>query len=56
MAIYEYRCDECEATFTVAESITEHERHRKPPKCPECGGRETRRVFTGFYAQTQSKT
>lgn len=56
MAIYEYRCEECEAAFAVTETITEHERHRKPPKCPECGGRKTTRLFTGFFAKTGSKT
>ncbi len=56
MAIYEYRCEDCDHTFVVAETISEHDRHRKPPKCPQCGERRTVQLFTGFFAKTDSKS
>lgn len=57
MAIYEYRCDECHKRFNVVERISEHEKpgHDRP-KCPGCGGRKTRRLFSPFYAKTDSKS
>lgn len=55
MAVYEYRCEECDELFTVTESISKHE-GRKRPKCPECGSKKTSRMFSGFYAKTASKS
>ncbi|MDT8436442.1 MAG: zinc ribbon domain-containing protein [Gemmatimonadota bacterium] len=55
MAIYDYRCENCGAEFTVSETISEHERRRKSPKCPDCDSGRTRRVFTEFFAKTESK-
>ena len=55
MALYEYHCEDCDETFTVSERISEHEKHRKPPKCPECGGKKTRQLISGFFAKTSSK-
>lgn len=55
MAVYEYSCDDCKATFTVSERISQHT-EKKPPKCRECGGENTRRVYSSFYAKTSSKS
>ncbi|MFQ5680223.1 MAG: FmdB family zinc ribbon protein [Gemmatimonadota bacterium] len=56
MAIYEYLCQECQHLFSVTETISRHGKHRKPPPCPQCGGSETRRIFSTFFAKTSSKS
>lgn len=56
MAMYEYRCKDCDELFTVTETISQHEAHRKNPPCPECGGKKTERMWSGFYAKTASKS
>lgn len=56
MALYEYQCDECRATFTVSQLISEHDRAKRGPKCPECGSRKTHQLVSGFFAKTDSKT
>jgi len=56
MALYEYRCKECEKVFTVRQSISEHESGRKKPECPECGSRRTVQLMSGFYPQTATKS
>ena len=57
MATYEYRCEDCRSTFTISERISKHEeRKSERPECPQCGGRQTRQLFSSFYAKTSSKT
>ncbi len=56
MALYEYQCEECRATFTVSQLISEHEKVKKAPQCPECGSTHTQAVLSGFFAKTDSKT
>lgn len=56
MAIYEYRCEKCEATFSLSERISDHDESGKPPKCPECGSVKTHRLYSSFFAKTTSKT
>lgn len=56
MAMYEYRCKECEHLFTVTQTISEHESHKGKPKCPECGSKKTERLWSGFFAKTASKS
>lgn len=55
MPVYEYSCDDCKAAFTVSERISKHSAEKRP-KCPECGGNKTHRVFSSFYAKTDSKS
>lgn len=54
MPVYEYRCTECEEEFTVRMTIGEHERKR--PKCPECGSRKIRQIYSSFFAKTGKKS
>jgi putative FmdB family regulatory protein len=56
MALYEYECEECQTTFTVSQLISEHDRVRKAPMCPECGSTHTHQLLSGFFAKTDSKT
>lgn len=61
MARYEYSCQDCKHAFTISERMSEHAEGRKGkkpkgPECPECGSRDTRQVFSPFFAKTSSKT
>lgn len=53
MPWYDYRCDDCEETFEVRRSMSESD-SGEAPECPECGGRETRRIFGNVFAGTGS--
>ncbi len=56
MPVYEYRCEDCKKLFSITETISTHEGKKGRPKCPQCGGKKTERVFSGFYAKTASKS
>ena len=57
MAVYDYRCDDCRKTFTVTERISQHgEGGKKRRACPQCSGRNTRQLYSAFYAKTSSKS
>lgn len=60
MAIYEYRCSDCNKTFSIREPISEHGKRngeeRGRVECPKCHGRKTHQRFSSFYAKTSSKT
>ncbi len=47
MPFYDYRCEACEAEFTLKRKIDEM---TLPAPCPECGSEETRRQIGVFYA------
>lgn len=54
MPLYEYRCRECDHTFSLRMRIEEHEKKR--PKCPECGSRKLQQVYGSFFAKTTKKS
>ena len=54
MPTYEYECNDCHATFSKLESITEHTRAR--PTCPECKSKNVSQVLVPFYAKTIRKS
>jgi putative FmdB family regulatory protein len=56
MAFYEYVCEDCGSTFTVSQLISQHDRLKKPPKCPQCESHNTHQLLTSFFAKTKSKT
>jgi putative FmdB family regulatory protein len=56
MAFYEYKCEACKTVFTVSHSISEHDKLKKAPKCPECGSQRTQQLLSSFFAKTSSKT
>lgn len=56
MATYEYRCEDCKATFRVSQAISEHDKRHHAPTCPKCHGRRTEQVFSTFFAKTASKS
>lgn len=57
MAVYEYRCEECDKTFTVHEPMGEHDdEKREHPACPGCGSPRTAQIFGPFYPKTSVKS
>lgn len=49
MPWYDFRCDDCDRTFEVRRSMSDND-DADPPACPDCGGRETRRLFGNVFA------
>ena len=45
MALYEYKCAECEDHFDVMRSMSAAD---EPAECPECGSTESRRLISSF--------
>lgn len=45
MALYEYRCADCESRFTALVRMGDD-----APTCPGCGGREAERLLSAFVA------
>ncbi len=53
MPTYEYRCEKCRARFSRVETISQH---GKPPKCPKCGSAKVVQIFSSFFAKTGRKS
>jgi putative FmdB family regulatory protein len=49
MALYEYRCSDCEEQFELMRSMSVAD---DPAECPECGGTESRRLISNFASVT----
>jgi putative FmdB family regulatory protein len=49
MALYEYKCSECEEQFDMMRPMTAAD---EPAQCPECGGTESRRLISNFTSIT----
>ena len=49
MALYEYKCAECEDHFDLMRPMSDAD---KPADCPECGSTESRRVISNFASIT----
>ena len=45
MPIYSYHCEQCQTEFTELRQCSEMD---APIDCPECGGRESQRMLSGF--------
>ena len=54
MPVYEFHCRDCQKDFVLVQSISNHE--HTPPKCPECGGTNVDRKWSGVYAVTSKKS
>ena len=46
MPTYEYKCKECDSTFTAKQSLWA----RKNAKCPSCGSENTEKLISRFGA------
>ncbi len=49
MALYEYKCAECEERFDLMRSMSAAD---ESAECPECGGSESRRLISNFASVT----
>lgn len=49
MALYEYKCADCEERFDLMRSMSAAD---EPAECPECGGTESRRLVSNFSSIT----
>jgi len=49
MALYEYKCFDCEERFELMRSMSAAD---EPAECPECGGAESRRLISSFASVT----
>jgi len=58
MPTYEFRCNDCKATFDVEESVRDHDRdleeHRM--KCPKCGSENVIAQISTFEVKTVRKS
>jgi putative FmdB family regulatory protein len=54
MPMYEYECEKCKKTFTVALSFKEHD--QGVAACPGCGSKKVNQLISSFIAKTASKT
>ena len=49
MALYEYKCADCEERFDLMRPMSSAD---DPAQCPECGSDDSRRVISNFAAIT----
>lgn len=49
MALYEYKCSDCEEQFELMRSMSAAD---EPAECPDCGGSESRRLISNFASIT----
>ncbi|MDQ3363267.1 MAG: zinc ribbon domain-containing protein [Actinomycetota bacterium] len=49
MALYEYKCADCDGRFDLMRSMSASD---EPAECPECGSAESRRVISNFASIT----
>lgn len=57
MAIYDYECEKCGATFEVRRNLTEEETTEEDKvECARCGSAQTRRVYSSFSTDSSCST
>ena len=49
MALYEYKCSDCEEQFELMRSMNAVD---EAAECPDCGGLESRRLISNFASIT----
>jgi putative FmdB family regulatory protein len=54
MPTYDYRCEKCRKSFSIVQTVKEHERRKVV--CPKCGSRTVKRQISPFYAITSRKS
>jgi len=52
MPLYEYECQDCGERFTMLQGYSAG---KSGYTCPECGGRQTRRVLSSFAVAASTK-
>ncbi len=54
MPVYEFKCEKCGETFSLAIGIKERE--KTEVKCPKCNSRDVKPVYSTFFAVTSKKS
>ena len=55
MPTYDYRCKKCGHQFEVRMSLSEHERRKQKPACPQCKSHAVAQVPAACQVVTSSK-
>ena len=56
MPTYEFLCVDCKKSFSIAMTMDQYGRKRRP-KCPRCeSSRKVQRKVSGFFALTSKKS
>jgi len=54
MPVYDYVCNDCQNSFELVLTLTEHEQDNIP--CPKCGSKNVEQDAVAFYAVTSKKS
>ena len=54
MPVYDYICKDCNQSFELVLTLTEHD--KKKVKCPKCGSKKVEQESAAFYAVTSKKS
>jgi putative FmdB family regulatory protein len=54
MPTYEYKCEKCNRKFSLALSISAHDKEKVT--CPKCKSGKVRQQVTGFITKTSRKS
>lgn len=54
MPTYECHCKTCKHTFSVIQTLAEHEKEK--PVCPRCKGKDVKRLITTFSGKTNRES
>jgi putative FmdB family regulatory protein len=54
MPSYEFECQNCHGTFTLALSL--HDREAGKIQCPTCGGNDVQQLISSFMVKTSKKS
>ena len=54
MPVYEFQCLKCGHRFELAESISQHEKHKE--KCPDCGSKKIQNIVSMVNVKTAKKS
>jgi len=54
MPTYEYRCESCKHTFSLVQSLSEHDKGKVA--CPKCKKKDVKQLVSSFLTQTSKKS
>jgi putative FmdB family regulatory protein len=54
MPVYDYRCQNCKKKFTLAMTVSAHDKSKIA--CPKCGSKKAEQQFSVFYTVTSKKS
>ncbi len=54
MPVYDYICKECQESFELVLTLSQHDKDRI--RCPKCGSKNVAQDAAAFYAVTSKKS